>query len=92
MRHAEERQHLLRRRDGSVSDPQDMNLPRGDEDRHNPDEFVVQLWKPHVGNVCCAKLICPEDLLDEHLDEHEQPNVDINGVWFRGKRVELPSM
>jgi hypothetical protein len=60
-----------------------------DEDRF--DVMHMPLSARHAGNVACVKLIASENLMSDWLDDHPEPNVDVNSVAFSGALVRLPA-
>ena len=48
------------------------------------DLFRMDFKHRHAGNVLCGKLISAENHMREWNDDHDKPNIDINGLWAYG--------
>jgi hypothetical protein len=52
--------------------------------------LVVPLLKPVTANVIMVKLINQENLMDEMMDGHAYPNIDMTYVHIIGKKITMP--
>ncbi len=50
----------------------------------------MPLTRRHAGSLVLVKLIDAENLMHVWGDEHEETNIDVAAVAFRGRRVVLP--
>ncbi|KAG7672171.1 hypothetical protein Ndes2526B_g06845 [Nannochloris sp. 'desiccata'] len=53
-------------------------------------ELHIPLKTPIVGNVIMVKLINQENLMDELMDGHMYPNIDMTHVHVIGKKIIMP--
>ena len=51
----------------------------------------IKLQRPIGANIVMVKLIDQENLMDELMDDHGYPNVDMGYVRIIGKKVLLPT-
>lgn len=55
--------------------------------------FCAPLQRPHAGNLLIVKMIACENLMQEHEDDHPEPNIDVSYVVPFGKQWTLwPSL
>ena len=50
----------------------------------------IQLSRKRAGNVAVVKLIDQEDLMEEWMDNHDEPNIDATFIAFKGRQLFLP--
>jgi hypothetical protein len=51
----------------------------------------IPLLRKRAGNMVLVKLINQENLMSEHNDTHDIPNIDVNQAICYGRRVTLPA-
>ena len=51
----------------------------------------MTLRERHTGNVLAVKLIDQENLMEEHQDDHDAPNIDVNYIALGGRLIQLPA-
>ena len=54
------------------------------------DRMTFPLKHPRACNAVVLKLLDQENLMAEWYDGHEEPNIDITSVAFRGRQFLLP--
>ena len=50
----------------------------------------IPLSRKRAGNVAVVKLVDQEDLMEEWMDTHEEPNIDATFIAFKGRQLFLP--